>query len=55
MPEMINGVPACYGCIETNILRSGDCLRCDHVEGCKQYAANLKKYMDELLRHRLRR
>lgn len=43
-------IPACYGCIETTILRSGACMRCDYVEGCKMYAANLKKDWEEIVR-----
>lgn len=44
----VDGVPACYGCIESVILRSGDCLHCAHVEGCKRFYASLKKNFEEL-------
>lgn len=51
MPEMIDGIPVCYGCIETYILRaSWNCLRCAHVEGCKQYAENTKKGWEETIK-----
>lgn len=44
MPEMIDGVPVCYGGIERIILESsGFCCWCDHKEGCAEYSEELKK------------
>lgn len=42
MPEIIDGVPACYGCIE-NVILSTLCLQCDHLKGCEEYSKKLKK------------
>lgn len=44
MPEMIDGVPACYGCLERVIIESsGACLQCDHLKGCEECAKELEK------------
>ena len=44
MPEMIDGVPACYGNIERRIIPFGAiCLQCDHKRGCEEYSKELKK------------
>lgn len=56
MPEMINGVPACYGCIERVCIESaGACLQCEHLKGCEEYSKELKKCWNELLRLGTRR
>lgn len=41
--------PPCFGCIETNLLQTGDCLRCKHVKGCNVYAKTLKQDLSALL------
>lgn len=44
MPEMIDGVPACYGCIERMVIPFGaKCLQCDHLKGCEEYSEELRK------------
>ena len=51
MREMIDGVPACYGCIERYILESsGVCLQCNHLKGCEEYAKELRKSMNAFRR-----
>lgn len=51
MPDMINGVHACYGCISFGAI----CIQCSHKEGCKEYREELNKSWKELLRHGTRR
>ena len=49
MHEMIDGVPACYGCIERMVIPFGAiCLQCDHLKGCEEYAEYLKKCWNEI-------
>lgn len=50
MPEMIDGVPACYGCIPVGVI----CLQCDHSKVCVEYAAKLKKDWLALMTQRKR-
>ena len=56
MPEMIDGVPACYGRIESMIIPFGAlCLQCKHLKGCQEYSEELRKSWTELLRRGTRR
>lgn len=54
-PLTFLGVPACYGCIETSVLRSGACLQCDYKKSCAEYSKELKRSWNELLRLGTRR
>ena len=51
MPEMIDGVYVCYGCIERKALETPEvCLGCDRREGCQECSKELKKCRNALRR-----
>lgn len=51
MPEMFDGVPVCYGCIEKKVLETPEaCLGCDHREGCQECSKEFEKCRNALRR-----
>lgn len=51
MPEMIDGTPVCYGCIERMVIPFGAiCIQCDHLKGCQERSEEFKKCRNALRR-----